>query len=156
HQLPSAGFLAQSSDFLDVSLRGLKDAIGNSGMESLAPGLDWLARHRPPPPAKPSILHMDFHPLNLIRPPDRQVVVIDWTLAELGDPHADVAKTLMLLDCVSVKRQRIWQRLEVAVGRGFLRALFLRACYRLRPLDADLLTYYQALAALNWLVRLRQ
>jgi aminoglycoside phosphotransferase (APT) family kinase protein len=84
------------------------------------------------------------------------VVVLDWTMADLGDPHADVGNSLMLMDCVPVKRKRIWQNVGVAIGRGFLRALFLRASNRLRPLDPDILAYYQAWAALRWLVRVRQ
>ena len=42
------------------------------------------------------LLHGDFHPANLLHTP-RGEVVVDWTNGARGDPHADVARTLILL-----------------------------------------------------------
>jgi thiamine kinase len=42
------------------------------------------------------LLHGDFHPANVLCTP-RGEVVVDWTNGTRGDPHADVARTLLLL-----------------------------------------------------------
>jgi thiamine kinase len=42
------------------------------------------------------LLHGDFHPANLLATAAGEVVV-DWTNGARGDPHADVARTLILL-----------------------------------------------------------
>lgn len=155
HNLPSAGFPAPAGEFLERALAEIADIIREHTLPGLTAGLDWLAGHRPPPPESPSILHLDFHPLNIMCSSQRRAVVLDWTMADVGDPHADIASTLMLTDCV-VPRKRIWQRVGVALGRRFFHWLFLRNSRRLRPLDPEKLSYYQAWAALRRLARAGQ
>jgi aminoglycoside phosphotransferase (APT) family kinase protein len=41
-----------------------------------------------------SLLHLDFHPFNLIVRGGRITGVLDWTNSAIGDPRADVARTL--------------------------------------------------------------
>jgi aminoglycoside phosphotransferase (APT) family kinase protein len=48
-------------------------------------------------PAGTNLLHMDFHPGNLIASQDG-TKVIDWLMAMRGPPAADVARTLLLLE----------------------------------------------------------
>lgn len=47
-------------------------------------------------PSGAALCHGDFHPGNLLLSPHGPVV-IDWENATLGNPHADVARTLLLL-----------------------------------------------------------
>jgi aminoglycoside phosphotransferase (APT) family kinase protein len=44
-----------------------------------------------------SLLHMDYHQLNVIANEDRISGVIDWTNSQFGDPRADVARTVAML-----------------------------------------------------------
>lgn len=44
-----------------------------------------------------AILHLDLHPRNVLVEGDRVTAVLDWANALVGDPRADVARTLSLL-----------------------------------------------------------
>jgi aminoglycoside phosphotransferase (APT) family kinase protein len=46
------------------------------------------------------LCHGDFHPYNIMGPPEREVL-IDWPNASQGDPAADVCRTYVLLRSVS-------------------------------------------------------
>jgi aminoglycoside phosphotransferase (APT) family kinase protein len=152
HALPSDGFPAPPGAFLDRSFAEMHSAIVRSGLDGLAPGLEWLQRHRPPQPATPRVVHLDFHPLNLIERADGSLAILDWTYADLGDPHADVATTLLLLECAPVEANGPG-RLIAGIGRGLLAALYRRAYQRLRPLNDGRLAYFRAWSALCRLVR---
>jgi len=61
------------------------------------PGIEtvmaWLESHLPGEPA-PSIMHGDFHMLNVLiapEPPGRVVAILDWETATIGDPLLDLA-----------------------------------------------------------------
>ncbi len=43
------------------------------------------------------LLHLDYHPLNVLAQHGRLSAVIDWTNAHAGDPRADLARTLSIL-----------------------------------------------------------
>jgi len=153
HRLPSDDFPAPRGEFLGRQLDQVAAVIREHGLHGLAPGLDWLRAHRPAPPASPRILHLDFHPLNLIRRADGSLAVIDWTYADVGDPHADVATTLMLMQCVAVQAQGVWERLAIFCGRPMLWWQYVHAYRRRAPLDWDRLAYYRPYAALRRLAR---
>lgn len=53
----------------------------------------WLDAHRPQD-FVPTIMHGDFHMLNVLiatRPPGRVVAILDWETATIGDPLLDLA-----------------------------------------------------------------
>jgi aminoglycoside phosphotransferase (APT) family kinase protein len=58
------------------------------------------ARLRSLPRRGDALLHLDFHPSNVVLAPDGGDVaaVLDWTNCRAGDPRADVARTLVMLD----------------------------------------------------------
>lgn len=102
---------------------------------SLTPVTAWMAEHLPDPPARLSICHGDFHPLNIAVSGGEVTGVFDWPCFMLADPAADIASTLamaiparhlLFLD----PRHRVWKRyLE---------------CYRsMAPLDLRVLEYYR-------------
>jgi aminoglycoside phosphotransferase (APT) family kinase protein len=153
HRLPVEGFPAPPEPLLERSLDRIEKVIRQCGLDGLTPGLEWLSAHRPAPPAAPCIVHLDFHPLNLICRPGQPAAVLDWDSADVGDPHADVATTLVLLRCAPNEGKNLWERTAVAVGRQLLRDLYLRACRARTALEDDKLTYYEALAALRRLTR---
>jgi aminoglycoside phosphotransferase (APT) family kinase protein len=43
------------------------------------------------------LLHLDFHPFNLITQNNRIRGVLDWTNASLGDPRADIARSTSIM-----------------------------------------------------------
>ena len=54
--------------------------------------------------------------------------MLDWTYADLGDPHADVATTLLILDCFLPPEKSLWERLA---SRVTLRSATPRECLTL-------------------------
>jgi aminoglycoside phosphotransferase (APT) family kinase protein len=153
HNLPADGFPAPPGPFLARHLDQLRATIDQYDFSGLAPGLEWLQTHRPPEPARASILHLDLHPLNLIERSDGLLAVIDWTYSDCGDPHADVATTLFIQECFPVDGASVWQRLAIVLGRPLVAACYLRAYRHHRPLDDGRLAYYRAWAALRALAR---
>lgn len=58
----------------------------------------WCDRHREPPGGRtPRVCHRDLHPLNVVLGP-AEPVVLDWELATVADPLADVAMTQVLVE----------------------------------------------------------
>ena len=153
HRLPVDGFPSPSGPLLSRSLEEMAQDIRAANWRSLAAGLDWLVAHRPAPPRVSRILHLDFHPMNLIHQVKGPLVPIDWTEADVGDPHADVATSLVLTECTPTKNTTRLDRLSVGAGRFFFVHRYLKAYRRKLPLDKATLAYYRAWAALGRLCR---
>jgi aminoglycoside phosphotransferase (APT) family kinase protein len=153
HRLPADGFPKDRRDVLAGHLEEMDEIIHTYGLRGLRPGLAWLVAHRPSPPDSPSILHLDFHPMNLIYERGQPLRVVDWPEADVGDVHADVGTTLMFLQCISPREAGLYARLSIATGRFFFRRQYLRAYRRRLPLDDRKLAYYRAWAALYRLCR---
>jgi len=63
----------------------------------LSPILSWLAEHRDSLPCtRPSVVHSDFHPGNILLKPDGSAVVVDWPGLQVTDARFDLAWTLLL------------------------------------------------------------
>jgi aminoglycoside phosphotransferase (APT) family kinase protein len=149
HDLPAFDVPLPAGPFLPRRLEVLRSLIREDDLAGLRPGLDWLSLHRPPPGRQVSLLHLDWHPLNLIRGADGGLTVLDWTEADVGDPHADLATTLLILECLPHPAGDLWGRAAVPVGRWLTRRGYLAAYRRERPVDGRRLTYYRAWAALR-------
>ena len=69
------------------------DWIGWAGPEQhrLQTALQHVAR-----PA-PALLHLDYHPLNILTDGTQITAVLDWANTRVGDPRADVARTYTIL-----------------------------------------------------------
>src|SRR5262249_49505366 len=81
-----------------------------------------------------ALCHGDYHPDNVLLS-SRGPLVIDWENAALGDPLADVARTLMLFRANFVYAQSAAAR---ALRRGalqYLVGLYLRRYRQLLPCD---------------------
>lgn len=50
----------------------------------------WLRDHLPDPPVRPTIVHGDFRPANLLVDAGRVTAVLDWEFAHIGDPAEDI------------------------------------------------------------------
>jgi aminoglycoside phosphotransferase (APT) family kinase protein len=152
HALPTDAFPCRREPFLERGLDEISAMIKDHELESLEVALDWLLAHRPPSPLSPRILHLDFHPVNLIVQDDRIVAVLDWSESDVGDVHADVAMTLVLLRSAPVLTHTIGERVLARPARWALSRRYLRTYGRHDVLDQNLLRYYLALASLKRLV----
>ena len=84
------------------------------------------------------LLHGDFHPANLLRA-GAEHVVIDWTNGTMGDPAADVARTILLTAGGTLDDDAaLTLRLLAPPARRLLVARYLRAYTRALPLDRGL------------------
>jgi aminoglycoside phosphotransferase (APT) family kinase protein len=148
HQLPPEGFPDAAADFLDRSLDEIRARVVAYGLDGLRPGLEWLAANRPRRTGVRRPLHLDWHPQNLILCGDT-LSAIDWVEAAVGDRHADVATSLVLMLCCPVPACARWQRPFIPAVRAVLARRYLRAYRRRLPLDETRLTFYAAWAALR-------
>jgi aminoglycoside phosphotransferase (APT) family kinase protein len=147
HQLPSENFPSPSRSLLNRSLDEMTELTRTYSLPGLKPGVDWLRAHRPEDPVTPRILHLDYHPLNLIHQDSHPLIVLDWTEADVGDLHADVATTLMLMECVSPDAATLGEQCAIALGRFFLAHGYLQVYRNCMPTDETKLSYYRAWAA---------
>jgi aminoglycoside phosphotransferase (APT) family kinase protein len=147
HRLPTADFPALPGCSRDCRVDEMRTLIEEYGLRSLRSGWDWLCTNRPPWPADPCIVHLDFHPLNLIMERSGSLVVLDWNEADLGDPHADVGTTLTLMDCPPAVSVSWMEKLSIRMGRAYFSYGYLRAYRQQMPLVEDRLAYYRAFAA---------
>lgn len=53
--------------------------------------------HPLPPISTDSLVHLDYHPLNILTDGRSVTAVVDWTNAAAGDPRSDVARTISIL-----------------------------------------------------------
>lgn len=153
HAVPAEAFSSAGDWALERSLDEGARAIRRCGLDGLRDALHWLNAHRPPRPPSPSILHLDFHPLNLIRKGGEPPIVLDWTESGVGDYHADVGMTLMLLECAPPDDLGPWDRFCAWVGRSVFRAWYLHAYGKRARLNEEKLAYYRAWAAFHRLCR---
>ena len=149
HRLPASDFPAPAGPFLERRLAEVGAFVRNYGLEGLAAGLDWLRTHRPGEPERPALLHLDFHPVNLMVAPGRPPAVLDWSEADVGDRHADVAATVLLIDSAPVENARLLDRLLDPPARWVLIRSYLAVYHRRLGLDRRTLRYYLAWAALR-------
>jgi aminoglycoside phosphotransferase (APT) family kinase protein len=73
-------------------------------------------------PVRSSLLHLDFHPNNIMAIGGRITGVLDWTNAAIGDPRLDVARAVSILRVVApaIVARRGARRMSLA---RFTRAL---------------------------------
>jgi aminoglycoside phosphotransferase (APT) family kinase protein len=119
-------------------LPGLHDALASLS--------ERAERYRVAPDA---IVHMDYHPQNVIVRGMRVTGVIDWVSADRGDRHLDAATTSAILATSAMDRPR-WMR-DNRVGnslRALFAALYFPAYHALAPMELDRFRYCQAVAAL--------
>jgi len=83
------------------------------------PILEWLeARRGDVPCARPSVVHLDFHPANILLRDDGSAVVLDWTQVGVSDARFDLAWTLLLVGAYegTAWRERVLREYERLAG----------------------------------------
>ncbi len=122
----------------DGPLPGLRDAL-NSVTERAQ-----LFREAPP-----SIVHMDYHPLNVMVRGMRVTGVIDWANADVGDRHLDAAMTAVILSSWALETPR-WMRDNIVGNslRASFAAMYVPLYHAMAPMDLRRFRYCQTVAAL--------
>jgi aminoglycoside phosphotransferase (APT) family kinase protein len=83
--------------FVDRWLSRARDGLARFHQVELLPIIEWLEERREVLPCRrPSPVHQDFHPENILLQDDGSAVVIDWTSFDVSDPRIDLAWTLVL------------------------------------------------------------
>ncbi|MBI5285807.1 MAG: phosphotransferase [Chloroflexi bacterium] len=125
-----------------ASLLSLKDGVRNALSQStLAPPEIAAAalRELETLPDGDRLCHGDFHPGNILMS-RHGPVVIDWPNVSRGDPHADLARALLLLRAGELPPgSPLLARLFVSIARNIVRGGYESAYRRHRTVDADLL-----------------
>ena len=84
--------------FVDRVLDSGRSTLARYPQSGFAPILEWLEVRRDQAPCpRPSFVHLDFHPENVLLRDDGTAVVIDWTQVDISDPRFDLAWTLLLV-----------------------------------------------------------
>lgn len=74
-----------------------RQGIQQYDLQGFSEPLDWFEEKRPEIPCtRPSVVHLDFHPNNVLMRTDGQAFVIDWSQISLSDARFDLAWTLVL------------------------------------------------------------
>jgi aminoglycoside phosphotransferase (APT) family kinase protein len=149
HMQPAAQFPSPPGPFLDRRLEELKTLIRTYGLDGLEPGLSWLRFNRPSAPRSASILHLDFHPVNLMVHEGKVAAVLDWGEADVGDRHADVAMSLVLLRSAPVEVHTLGEWVLSPAARWAVTRRYFRRYNGAWPLDPARLRYYLAWASLR-------
>jgi aminoglycoside phosphotransferase (APT) family kinase protein len=98
----------------------------------------WASSELERLPDGDALCHGDFHPANILLAGD-EPVIIDWSNATQGDPHADVARTLLIFRIGEPpQRSGIAIRALARFGRRLLLSAYLRGYRAGGSLDAAL------------------
>jgi aminoglycoside phosphotransferase (APT) family kinase protein len=153
HAVPIDGALAgfgRPDGYLERQLRrfgGLLEANATRPLPELEAVADWLARHRPRSGAA-TVVHGDYRLGNLmLEPAPRVAAILDWELATLGDPLADVGYLTAMWAQADDPDDPMLDLSRVTRGPGFASRGALAARYAQRTgRDTSDLRWYQVLA----------
>lgn len=147
---PPARSASTTAPLLDRMLAIVADRVEHGPLPGLRDALaslrDRAERYRDAPRA---IVHLDYHPQNVIVRGMRVTGVVDWVSADRGDRHLDAATTSAILATSAMDHPR-WMRDNVAGNslRTLFAALYFPSYHALAPMELDRFRYCQAVAAL--------
>lgn len=92
----------------EARIQALQAAAERFEFSEFRPLLEWLRQHMPGDvEPRLSICHNDYHPQNLIvRESGNDLVVLDWSFAEVGDFRLDLAWSVLLFGAMLGRRFR--------------------------------------------------
>ena len=110
----------------------------------------WGERELETLPGGDSLLHGDYHPLNLLMPSDGEPQVIDWPGAAVGPAEADIARTRVLIEAAEPPNGSPVMLTLMGVFRTRLFIpRYLRAYRRVRPFDRELVERWRMVRAIE-------
>ncbi len=99
------------------------DGLAPADASSVGPSSAWIARGGPAlaplratldaVPNANRLLHLDYHPHNVLMTPARVEGVIDWANTLPGPPHMDLARSRAILTCAAVGMEMPPARLDL-------------------------------------------
>ncbi len=135
---------------LDRILAIIADRVENGPLPGLREALKRVTERASLFRSSPkSIVHMDYHPLNVMVDRTRVTGVIDWVNTDVGDRHLDAAMTAVILSSSALEKPR-WMR-DNLVGNGLrasFAALYMPLYHAMAPMNFERFRYCQAVAAL--------
>jgi aminoglycoside phosphotransferase (APT) family kinase protein len=144
------GSASADSPLLDRMLAIIANRVETGPLPGLREALNLVteraAKFRRSPE---SLVHMDYHPLNVMVRGVRVTGVIDWVNTDVGDRHLDAAMTAVILSSSALDKPR-WMR-DNLVGNGLrasFAALYMPLYHAMAPMDFERFRYCQAVAAL--------
>lgn len=87
------------------------------------------------PSGEASLLHLDYHPLNVLTDGTQITGVLDWTNAQAGDPRADAARTVTILRVEPLARKPLLQWIGLRIFELAWRIGYQRARGRLKDMS---------------------
>jgi aminoglycoside phosphotransferase (APT) family kinase protein len=137
--------LPYGTPLIERQLATLHKRIERRSLRQFDEGYAWLqAEKRKVLDEVPALCHADFHPLNILVNAQSELVVIDWTEADVGDRHFDVARTMAAFWFAQLGGRSAVERLFLRGVRGFLRNSYLDAYRRQASLDPERLSYWES------------
>ena len=139
-----------SAPLLDRVLAVIAERVENGPLPGLRPALaSLLARAARFREAPASIVHMDYHPQNVMVSGVRVTGVIDWVNTDIGDRHLDAAMTAAILSSSAMEHPR-WMRDNLAGNtlRATFTSLYIPLYHAMAPVDFERFRYCQAVASL--------
>jgi aminoglycoside phosphotransferase (APT) family kinase protein len=104
---------------VDRELDRIRPYLAHSPIPGFLPVVEWLRGRRDLVPChRPSVIHWDYHPANILLRADGSAVVIDWTQVEVSDSRFDLAWTLLLVSTIESEmwHTRILHEYECLAG----------------------------------------
>jgi len=105
---------------INATLSDYRDKLKHTNSQFFLPIVEWLEERKDLVPCeKPSIVHRDFHGMNVLLDKNDNPIVIDWGAAGINDSRVDVAWSLLLYYAYSSieRRDDLLARYESALGR---------------------------------------
>ena len=97
-----------------------------------------------------SVCHNNFHPANILLDRDGRMSVLDWSNADVGDRHQDVAATFVLLRTAPRRRANPQNRLLEPLCRSVFTRTYFSAYRGMLPIEMGRLHYWEVLRALEY------
>jgi len=121
HQLPAEGCpLPSEPPLVERMLGEMRADAGRFEMTDVGGQLEWAERNCSLVAEETSsVLHNDFHPLNVLLDGD-SFYVLDWSDAAVGDRHCDLARTLALFWLAPPLAPSKLERTILTLLRGYL------------------------------------
>ncbi len=144
------GLTAPGTPMLDRALAIIADRVENAPLPGLRDALERLsARAGAYRVADPSLLHLDYHPRNVVVRGVHLSGVIDWVNTDVGDRHLDAAMTAAILSSSALEHPR-WMR-DNPIGNSLrfsFASLYVPLYHAMYRLDFERFRYCQAVAAM--------
>lgn len=144
------GLTTPGTPMLDRALAIIADRVEKGPLPGLRDALGRLtARAGAYRVAEPSLIHMDYHPRNVVVRATHLSGVIDWVNTDVGDRHLDAGMTAAILSSSAFDHPR-WIR-DNPIGntlRASFAGLYVPLYHAMNRLDFERFRYCQAVAAM--------